>query len=170
MVWLAAWILTSIPRGSATTKYWIWFATSLNFILPLGAVLDKLLAPHLSWARPLGVIGDIGLDIAENSTLAVALFVVWLIGGALMFTRLCLRIRAERRDAQAMSHQHVCEERPGFLADGVRVKFAGGWQGPAVDGVLHPHISLPQGIDRVLSEHELNAVLLHELTHRKKAR
>jgi len=23
MVWLAAWILTSIPRGSATTKYWI---------------------------------------------------------------------------------------------------------------------------------------------------
>ena len=53
MVWLAAWTLTSIPRGSATTKYWIWLATSLNFILPVGAILDKLFAPHLSWATPL---------------------------------------------------------------------------------------------------------------------
>ncbi len=47
MVGLAAWALTSIRGGSATTKHWIWVATSLNFILPMGAVLDKLWAPHL---------------------------------------------------------------------------------------------------------------------------
>jgi beta-lactamase regulating signal transducer with metallopeptidase domain len=168
LVWLAAWVLTSIPRGSATTKYWIWLATSLNFILPVGAVLDKLLAPHLSWARPLSVIGDVGLGIAQNAALAVPLGVVWLLGAALMFTRLCLRIGAERRDARAMCGPGTHDEKPGFLAHGVPVKFAGSGQVPAVDGVLHPHISLPEGIDRLLSEHELNAVLIHELTHAKR--
>jgi len=168
IVWFAAWILTSIPRGSATTKYWIWLATSLNFVLPLGAVLDKLLAPHLSWARPLKVIGAAGLGIAENATLAVVLGLVWLIGATVMFTRLGLRIRTERRDARGMSGQGAHDERPGFLAHGVPVKFAGSRQAPAVDGVLRPHISLPEGIDRLLSEHELNAVLIHELTHAKR--
>lgn len=168
IVWLAAWVLTSIPRGTATTKYWIWLATSLNFILPVGAVLDKLLAPHLAWARPLSIIGAVGLGIAENATLAVVLGLVWLLGAIVMFARLCLRIRAERRDARAMSGQIAHDERPAFLAHGVPVKFAGSRQAPAVDGILRPHISLPEGIDRLLSQHELNAVLLHEVTHAKR--
>jgi hypothetical protein len=50
LVWLAAWTLTSMVRGTAAIKYWIWVATSLNFVLPLGAVLDKSLAAHLSFA------------------------------------------------------------------------------------------------------------------------
>jgi bla regulator protein BlaR1 len=164
IVWLAAWVLTSIRRGSATTKYWIWVATSLNFIFPLGAVLDKVWASHLSWAAPLGVIGDVANSISRGPTAAV-LCVVWLLGTTLMLTRLYLRIRAERRAAQATSGQSVLDPRPGFLAHGVRVRFDGSRQAPAVDGVLRPHISLPHGIDRLLSEHELNAVLIHELTH-----
>ena len=67
LVWLAAWLLTSIPRGSGTIKHWIWVATSLNFVLPMGAIVDKSLASHLGWASPLGVIGAVGLRIAENA-------------------------------------------------------------------------------------------------------
>lgn len=167
IVWLAAWVLTSIRRGSATTKYWIWVATSLNFIFPLGAVLDKVWASHLSWAAPLGVIGDVANSISRGPTAAV-LCVVWLLGTTLMLTRLCLRIRAERRAAQATAGQSVLDPRPGFLAHGVRVRFDGSRQAPAVDGVLRPHISLPHGIDRLLSEPELNAVLIHELTHARR--
>jgi beta-lactamase regulating signal transducer with metallopeptidase domain len=33
---------------------------------------------------------------------------------------------------------------------------------------LHPYVSLPYGIDRLLSEHEINAVLIHELTHARR--
>jgi len=73
IVCLAAWILTSIPRGSATTKYWIWVATSLNFMLPLGAVIDKFWKSHLLWATPLPMIGGPALTITQGSTAVVLL-------------------------------------------------------------------------------------------------
>jgi hypothetical protein len=72
-VWFAAWLLTSIPDGSATTKHWIWLATALNFILPLGAVFDTLWAPYISWATPLSSIGEVGVAISENAPVATAL-------------------------------------------------------------------------------------------------
>lgn len=164
MVWIAAWVLTSIPRGSATTKYWIWVATSLNFILPLGALFDKLFAPHLSFAKPLALIGGIGLEIAENHRVALALASVWLLGASLTATRLYLRLRHEGRDLCQITADG---EMRVFLAQGILVTF-GTSQAPMVDGVLHPKISLPNGIDELLSEHELNAVLLHELAHAKR--
>ncbi len=166
IVWFAAWVLTSIRLGNPTTKYWIWVATSLNFIFPLGAVLDKAWASHLSWAAPLGVIGDVANSISRGPA-AATLGVVWLLGAISMLTRLALRIRAERRDSQTTARRSALD--PGrFFAHGVPVKFAGGRQAPAVAGVLHPHISLPGGIDRLLSEHELDAVIIHELTHARR--
>jgi beta-lactamase regulating signal transducer with metallopeptidase domain len=167
MVGFAAWILTSIRRGSSTTKYWIWVASSLNFILPVGAMLDKVWAAHLSWAKPLGIMGDAAGSISE-STVAPVLFAVWMSGAILMSIRLCLRLRAEGRDTRARSQLNSFGERPGFLAHGVPVRFTGSRQSPAVDGVLRPHISLPNGIDRLLTEHELNAVLIHEVTHARR--
>jgi len=167
IVGCAAWLLTSIRRGSATTKYWIWVAASLNFILPVGALLDWLWSAHLSWARPLGAIGDVANNISQGRT-AVIVGVVWLIGGVLMSARLWLRLRAERRDAQATAGQSADETNPDFISAGVPVRFAASRQAPAVDGVLHPYISLPRGINRLLSERELNAVLIHEMTHARR--
>ena len=83
LVWFGAWALTSNRHVSATAKYWIWVATSLNFILPLGALLDKLWAPQ--WASPLEVIGAIGAGITDDAPLALFLSVVWLLGASLMF-------------------------------------------------------------------------------------
>src|SRR5215471_11633148 len=53
----AAWVLTSVLRASPTTKYWIWVVTAFNFVVPSGALIDRLWASHLTWARPLGVVG-----------------------------------------------------------------------------------------------------------------
>jgi beta-lactamase regulating signal transducer with metallopeptidase domain len=164
-VWFAAWLLTSIPGGSATTKHWIWLATALNFILPLGAVFDTLWAPYISWATPLGGIGAAGVAVSENEPLAAALCAVWLIGATLMLARLCARIATERRSARAAISESILVPRRSFLAHGVPVRFAETRRGPAVDGLLRSHISLPYGIDRLLSERELNSVLMHELTH-----
>jgi beta-lactamase regulating signal transducer with metallopeptidase domain len=163
LVWLAAWTLTSIIRGNATTKYWVWVATSLNFVLPVGAVLDKFLAAHLSWAKPLGVIGEAGLRIADNATMIGA---VWFLGAMLMAGRVFWRIRDQRHDAQA--GQSAIDSKRNFLVQGTRVIFSPAGNGPVVDGVLRPQICLPFGIDRLLTKSELNAVLLHELTHARR--
>jgi beta-lactamase regulating signal transducer with metallopeptidase domain len=160
-VWLVAWALTSVLRASATAKYWIWVAASLNFILPLGAAPDAMWGVHLKWAVPLGAVGDVA-NTLSRSTLVLG---VWALGSALMFIRLFLRLRAERnpRAVQGLSGPvHA------FFTQGVQVKFTTARQGPSVGGVLWPYISLPQGIDRLLTGPELDAVILHELTHARR--
>jgi beta-lactamase regulating signal transducer with metallopeptidase domain len=167
IVCLLAWILTSIPRGRTTTKYWIWVATTLNFITPLGAVVDRLGRAHLGWATPLPMIGGPALAITQGSNAAL-LFAIWLLGAGLMFIRLFLRLRSDRRDARRLPDRQTPNQNAAFFAGGVPVRFTQTQGGPAVDGVLHPHISLPHGIDRILSQEELAAVLMHEVTHAKR--
>jgi len=163
----AAWALTSILRASATTKYWTWVATTLNFVLPLGALIDKLWASHLTWARPLGTIGDPVWNMTRGST-AVILGVIWMTGAFSMLTRLISRIRRERREAQALATPSDCGRTSGFLADGIPVSFGDKHRSPAVRGVLYPRILLPIGIERLLNRRELHAVLIHELAHAKR--
>ena len=165
IVWCAAWILTSIRNASATTKYWIWVATALNFAVPTGGVIDKFGASHLAWARPLGTIGDFALNLSQGRIGSV-LCVLWLLGATVMFGRLSLRLWAERPEATAA--KRALGLRGNFLTHGVPVRFGTSEQAPAVEGVLRPQISLPCGIERLLNERELNAVLIHELTHARR--
>jgi beta-lactamase regulating signal transducer with metallopeptidase domain len=164
LVCVAALLLTSIGRGSATAKYWIWVATSLNFVLPLGAILDKSLAAHLSWARPFGPAGEIGSIVAHNAPVVVT---TWLVGALLMFTLLSLRLRAEHRIIRSAYGPEAIDGSPTLLR-GVPIRFARASHGPAVDGILRPHISLPKAIADLLNERELDAVLIHELTHARR--
>jgi beta-lactamase regulating signal transducer with metallopeptidase domain len=166
LVWLSAWALTSIPHFSATAKYWIWVASSINFIVPVGALLDALWAPRLPWASPLGFVNEIGANINSNAALPVLLCVAWLLGSILMWTRLVSRIQPDHRDTEV--HQKTGDARRGFFAQGVRVSFASSDQGPAVTGIWRPQILLPDGIDQLLSRPELDAVLIHELTHARR--
>jgi len=164
LVWSAASLLTRVVGGSATTKYWVWVATSLNFVLPLGAILDRSLATHLAWARPLGVIGDFGVRVADHAVLVGS---VWLLGAVGMAVRLGLRIRACRRGARAVAALGP-GSRPAFFVGGTPVRFSPVPSGPRVDGVLRQHISLPCGIDQLLTKPELDAVLLHEVAHARR--
>jgi beta-lactamase regulating signal transducer with metallopeptidase domain len=163
----AAWALTSIPRASATTKYWIWVATAFNFVLPSGALVDKLWALHLTWARPLGAIGGSVWDMTQGRT-AVILGIIWMTGGFAMLSRLISRIRRELREAQALASLSNVGLTSEFLAHGIPVSFGDRQSGPAVRGVLYPRILLPVGIDRLLNPREFHAVLIHELAHARR--
>ena len=163
----AAWVLTSIRGGSATTKYWIWVVTALNFIVPTGALVDKLWGRHFTWAAPLGVIGDTAWNLTQGRTAAV-LALIWFSGASAMVMRLVLRIRAARQEHQDFRDLQEREAGKGFLADGVPVNFDHRYSTPAVQGVLRPRISLPNGLDRLLSQQELDAVLMHELAHARR--
>lgn len=161
----AAWLLTSIKSASATSKYWIWVVTAFNFLVPVGAIVDKLWAPHFGWAAPLGAIGGPVWDMTQGRT-AVLLAMIWTAGAFAMLSRLIWRIRREHRDTQAAySTDQVTSS---FFAEGILVSFDNRQAVPAVCGILHPHILLPIGIDRMLSWQEFNAVLLHEVVHAKR--
>ncbi|HEY1908664.1 MAG TPA: M56 family metallopeptidase [Myxococcaceae bacterium] len=160
-VCLVAWILTSLRHGSAATKHWIWVATALNFGLPVAALLDSVCAPHLSWARPLRVIGA-AVDAAfGNARVAAVLCAVWSVGALLMLARLGVRLRRERAARPAVSRER-------FRFDGVPVCVEESPRVPAVRGFLLPRIWLPSGIDLLLSPAEMRAVLLHEATHARR--
>jgi beta-lactamase regulating signal transducer with metallopeptidase domain len=165
MVGSAAWALTSIRGASATTKYWIWVVTAFNFVVPVGAVIDKLWAPHLAWAAPLGAIGDPVWDMTQGRT-AVVLAVIWITGALPMLVRLISRLRRERREVQVPADLH--DVTSAFVTDGIPVSFDSRHPAPAVGGVLYPRILLPIGIDRLLNRQELHAVLLHEVAHAKR--
>jgi bla regulator protein blaR1 len=165
MVGSAAWVLTSFRGASATTKYWIWVLTAFNFMVPVGAVVDKLWAPHLTWAAPLGAIGGPVWDITQGWT-AVVLAVMWITGALTMLVRLISRLRRERGEVQVPADRHDVTST--FVTDGVPVSFGGRQAGPAVRGVLSPHILLPIGIDRLLNQREFDAVLLHEVAHARR--
>jgi len=166
MVGTAAWALTSIRGASSTTKYWIWVVAALNFTVPSGAVIDKLWAPHLRWATPLGVIGDPLWNMTQGWT-AVVLAVIWISGAFAMFLRLISRIRREResQDSVGLSNQYVVSS---FTAAGIPVSFDAKHRAPAVCGIFKPCILLPIGIDRLLNQREFDAVLLHELAHARR--
>ena len=68
VVGLAAAALTATRAGSAGAKYWIWVVASLNFVVPVPALLDASLASHFGWASPLGTPGEIADRLARRTT------------------------------------------------------------------------------------------------------
>jgi beta-lactamase regulating signal transducer with metallopeptidase domain len=168
VVCLAAWVLTSIWKGAATAKYWIWVATSLNFLIPLGGFFNGFGASHVRWATQLAGLDDVGIGISRNPTAGAVLLGVWLCGATLMFGRLLLRLRQYRQDRSSASGCNTGLLRRRFLARGVPVSLSAAVREPSVDGLLRPYISLPLGIDRLLTTRELDAVLIHEVTHARR--
>jgi beta-lactamase regulating signal transducer with metallopeptidase domain len=168
IVCLAAWVLTSLWKGNATWKYWIWVATSLNFIVPLGGFFNRFGASPVSWATQLSGLDDVGIGISRNLTVGAVLFGVWLLGATFMLARLLVRTRRNRHAARVAMGEDSARLKQRFLAHGVPIRLSAMGEAPSVDGVLRPHISLPHGVDQLLSEVELDAVLIHEVIHARR--
>jgi len=135
VVWIAAWLLTSLPRGSATVKYWIWVATSINFLLPLGTIPARYWPTSVSWLTPRIAL----LDVVDRVPITAPLVAIWIAGSVVMLVRLYARARDSRGAAT-----------------------------PMVIGLVRTRVLLPDGIERVLTREELDAVLTHESMHARR--
>src|SRR5262249_42546346 len=103
-----------------------------------------------------------------NLIAGAVLIGVWLCGAAFMFARLLVRVHRDRRDESTVDGPNTTPLERRFLTHGVPITLSTAGQGPSVEGVLRPHISLPLGIDRLLNDRELDAVLIHEVTHARR--
>ncbi|MBV9620722.1 MAG: M56 family metallopeptidase [Gammaproteobacteria bacterium] len=164
---LATWALTSIKGGSATWKYWMWVVTSVNFVVPLAGFFNGFGSSHVSWATQLGTLADVGIGISRSAGGGLAFLCVWLCGALFMFTRLLVHLHRDRGESPAIVRSGPTRTWP-LLADGVPVTFSTAAQCPSVGGLLRPHISLPLGVDGLLTRNELDAVLMHEVTHARR--
>ncbi len=139
--------------------------TAVNFVVPSGALIDKLWAPHLTWSEPLRALVGLVRYMTQGRT-ALVLPVIWITGALAMLARLILRLRKDRREVQVPASRH--DVTFSFMADDIPVSFDCRHPAPVVGGLLYPRILLPAGIDRLLNRQELNAVLLHEVAHARR--
>lgn len=168
VVCLAAWILTSLWKGGETVKYWIWVVTSINFMVPFAGFFNGFGSSHLSWATQLAGLDRVGYDISQNLSAGAVLVGVWLCGTAFMALRLLVRLPQGSGSQGTTGGRNATPFRRRVLTRGVPVILSAAGQGPSVEGVLRPHISLPLGIEDFLTERELDAVLIHEVTHARR--
>jgi beta-lactamase regulating signal transducer with metallopeptidase domain len=169
LVCCAGWALTALPHGNASVKYWIWVAASLNFLVPLGGLIDGFGASNFAGATLLLLFNDLAVRLSRGPTASAALFAVWGLGASVMICRLILRTWVERDGAfRGTDQKPKIGPWRKVQAHGVPVTFTEAYHSPSVVGLLRAHIALPRGIDRLLTRRELNAVLIHEITHAKR--
>ena len=165
VVCLAAWILTSLWKGGETAKYWIWVVTSVNFMVPFAGFFNGFGSSRLAWATQLGGLDTVGFEVSRNLSAGAVLLGVWACGAVYMAARLLLRLpRAQR----TTGGRNAMPFRRRVLTRDVPVTLSAAGQGPFVEGLLRPRITLPAGIDRLLTERQLDAVLIHEVTHARR--
>lgn len=104
-------------------------------------------------------------NIEVGRSMALFLILLWSVGAAWQLTRW---VKAQRRlrgiiaaskRSRALEHDHRR-----WLPTGVEIRLCGSF-GPAVVGVRHPKILLPEALVASLPDDALRAVLLHEVTH-----
>lgn len=169
VVCLAAWVLTSLWKGADNAKYWIWVVTSLNFAVPFAGFFNGFGSARLSWATQLGGLDTVGFEVSRNLSAGAILLCVWACGAAFMAARLLLRLPRNRGSPRTTTgSRDIAPFRRRFPTGVVPVTLSAAGQGPSVEGVLRPRITLPPDIAGLLTDRELDAVLIHEVTHARR--
>jgi uncharacterized protein (TIGR03435 family) len=176
---LAASLTLLLRSNSARVRYLLWLAASLKFLVPfalltaIGAQIPWSLSP--AQTGRIASVGQMAVSImqpgAEAATafasaahttssgeiLLVILVALWALGTLTVGSRWLARwmlVRRALRDSTATS-----------LAFVIPVRSCSAQLEPAVVGVFHPVLLLPQGMEQRLTAQELRAVLAHERCH-----
>ena len=173
----AAGLLTLLLKGNpARTRYWVWLAALVKFLVPYGILVS--LGSHLAlprWMPPTpGIvepaisfaIGDVATPIFNaavaaprptHDSLPAVLLGVWACGVIVIAVRWAQRWTQLRADLRASFRLAIDVGIPVLCSPALRE--------PGVFGIFRPVILLPEGMAEHLSKAEWEAVLAHELYH-----
>jgi uncharacterized protein (TIGR03435 family) len=176
-------LLTLLLRNNrAAARYWLWLAASLKFLIPfslfveighrltwtsapvitqprLSFVMEQVVAPVYVAASPAPVVVP-----ASTSSILPAL---WIFGSVAVLTFWLMRWqRAARvlRQANPITEGRAFDRLRRLDARTKLVSFGSSIE-PGVFGILRPVLYLPEGITDHLDDAQLDAILVHELTH-----
>ena len=171
-----------LRKNGARARCLLWLAASVKFLVPfalLTAVGSQIPWPSSLVQRTgpalLSIAGQVAAQItqigAQGATtltqvtpaanygrlFLVAFGAIWGLGTLAVVARWFARWRVVRRALH--------ESAPTSLAFVIPVRTSSAQLEPAVVGVLHPVLLLPEGLERYLSVDEMQAVLAHERCH-----
>jgi bla regulator protein blaR1 len=172
---LAAILTLPFRKNRAQVRYWIWFSTSIKFLIPFSLLMS--LGSYMKWTPAAKTIPTPAVTLAITQItqpfpdtasfvsssparadwMPVAVLAVWACGFALialMRLRGWLRITATARSSSPLE-----------LPVPLDVRSAPGLLEPGVVGFFRPILLLPEGIAECLTPRQLEAVLAHELCH-----
>lgn len=174
----AAAVLTLLlRRNRARTRYWVWLAALVKFLVPFGILLSLGARIDLPGGRPQApamvapaVSFVMGGDVNASSLRIVPaaprdanphwpeiLFAIWACGFvaiAFCWMRRWMRVRAEVRRAS-----------PVAMGIGIPVVTSRASLEPGVFGIFCPVLVLPEGMEQHLNDSEWKCILDHELCH-----
>lgn len=153
----------------AALRFWLWFAASVKFLIPLSALvklggyLPALPAPAHALIAPATKTFAAPLLIAPSADVlptAEIIAAVWALGAccvAGLWLKRFMALRAILRGAGELN-----------LGTPVPVKLVASYLEPGLVGIFRPVILMPRGVAEKLSPDELKAVLAHEISHHKR--
>jgi bla regulator protein BlaR1 len=173
---IAALLTLVLRKNAARTRYWLWLAASVKFLVPfsilvmagssIGRPTPAPIAPPITFvieqvSQPFAVSAHAAIVPAAQPSSASAIpavfCIIWAIGFVFVVSSWWRRSRTIRAALGGAS--------PLDLPLGIKVMSSPVILEPGVFGVRRPVLLLPEGIISHLTRPQLKAILAHELCH-----
>jgi beta-lactamase regulating signal transducer with metallopeptidase domain len=156
-------------KQRASLRFWLWFAASIKFLIPLSALVNlggylpalpapahALIAPaSKTFAAPLLIAPP--ADVLPTADIVLAIWAFGALCVAGLWLKRWMNVREIMRGAGDLD-----------LGAPVPVKLVASYLEPGLVGIFRPVILMPRGVAEKLSPAELRAVLAHEISHHKR--
>jgi bla regulator protein BlaR1 len=175
-----------LRKNRAQTRYWLWLAASVKFLVPfsilvgMGSHFGQHTAPEMAMtqsglssvieqvSQPFAVPVPLltmptAIQTSSASWIPAILYAVWAIGFVTLVASWWLRWRSLHAALRTASPLHL----PNMEVT-IEVMTSPAFAEPGVFGIRRPVLLLPAGITNSLTPPQLEAILAHELCHARR--
>jgi bla regulator protein blaR1 len=188
----ASLLAAALRKNHARTRYWLWLAASIKFLIPFSLLASIHLhpyAPHPRITPQAGLystIEQVGTPFAQQAASGVSLsrphsthffpmllIVLWLTGFVVVLALWCIswrRVSAAMHQAKSLQEGRVWDTLRRLEArlgrdTGLRLLSSPISLEPGIFGIFRLVLIWPSGISEHLSDAHLEAILMHEICH-----